>query len=129
VQGGTGLLFPAPSNQNDCVACHQADYNREHTGSGFPTTCLACHTTSTFTGADFRDHDAQYFPIYSGAHNNRWSNTCSTCHTAASNYAVFTCLVCHEHSQSTMDAKHQGRSGYVYDSQECYRCHRNGRAG
>jgi len=129
VPGGTGLVFPTPSNQNDCLACHQADYTREHNGSGFPTDCLACHTTSTFIGADFRDHDAQYFPIYSGAHNNRWNKTCSTCHTSASNYAVFTCLVCHEHDQTRMDDKHRGRSGYVYDSQECYRCHANGRAG
>ncbi|HET9039456.1 MAG TPA: hypothetical protein VFN40_04765, partial [Gemmatimonadales bacterium] len=67
-------------------------------------------------------------PIYSGAHAGRWAS-CATCHTNAANFQAFTCLTCHEHAKSTMDSKHSGRSGYVYDSQACYSCHPRGRAG
>jgi len=113
-----------------CVSCHQTDYNNttnpNHTAAGFPTDCVSCHTTSTWLGAQF-DHDGQYFPIYSGKHRQQWS-ACSDCHQNASSYAVFTCLTCHEHTKSRMDSAHQGRSGYVYDSQACYSCHPRGRS-
>lgn len=110
-----------------CVSCHQADYNSTsnppHTGAGFPATCASCHTTVTWTGAKF-DHDGPYFPIYSGKHLGRWSS-CSTCHTNAANYAQFTCLSCHQ--QVETDGHHRAISGYSYQSQACYSCHRNGR--
>lgn len=121
------LLFPSPSNQNDCYACHETDYQREHSGTGFPTTCLTCHTVDSWSGATFTDHDAQFFPIYSGAHQGRWS-TCQTCHTTASDYHQFTCFQCHEHDQSRMDSAHQDVPNYVYDSQQCYSCHPRGRS-
>jgi DnaJ-class molecular chaperone len=109
-----------------CASCHQRDYDAtvdpNHRTANFPTTCQSCHTTTGWAGARF-DHDAQWFPIYSGAHNGRWS-TCSTCHTNSANYAVFTCLTCH--GQATMDEKHRGRTGYRYDSQACYSCHPRG---
>jgi hypothetical protein len=113
-----------------CVSCHQTDYNNtsnpNHTAAGFPTDCVSCHTTSTWLGAQF-NHDGQYFPIYSGKHRGQW-NACSDCHQNSSSYAVFTCLTCHEHSKSQMDSAHQGRSGYVYDSQACYSCHPRGQS-
>ena len=40
---------------------------------------------------------------------------------------VFTCVVCHDHSQPRMDDKHRGRTGYRYDSTACYACHPTGR--
>jgi hypothetical protein len=111
-----------------CVSCHQSDYNQttnpNHAAASFPTTCAGCHATTTWLGATF-DHDAQFFPINSGAHRGKWSS-CATCHTSPTNYKVFTCLACHEHRQSEMDAKHQGRAGYRYDSQACYACHPRG---
>jgi len=111
-----------------CASCHQADYNQttnpNHASAQFPTACASCHTTSTWLGATF-DHDARYFPIYSGAHRGRWS-TCATCHTSPTDYKVFTCLTCHEHAKTTMDQKHQGRTGYVYQSTACYACHPRG---
>jgi hypothetical protein len=113
-----------------CVSCHQSAYDGTtdpaHQGAQFPTTCQDCHTTTAWSGARF-DHDAPYFPIYSGAHAGRWAS-CATCHTNAANFQAFTCLTCHEHAKSTMDSKHSGRSGYVYDSQACYTCHPRGRA-
>ena len=70
------------------------------------------------------DHDAPFFPIYSGAHRGRWTS-CSSCHTTASSYKAFTCLTCH--AQTEMDGHHRGLSGYRYESQACYTCHPNGR--
>jgi hypothetical protein len=114
----------------DCYSCHRADYdgtnNPNHRSAGFPTDCTGCHTTNGWRPASF-DHDARSFPIYSGAHRGRWSS-CSTCHTSAGNYRVFTCLSCHPHSdRQRTDDKHRNRSGYRYDSAACYQCHPRGR--
>jgi hypothetical protein len=40
-----------PVDASDCVACHQPDYDGQHTGSGYPTNCTACHTATVWTGA------------------------------------------------------------------------------
>lgn len=112
-----------------CASCHLAAYNAttnpNHQAAGFPTDCASCHTTTQWPGAKF-DHDGQFFPIYSGRHAGTWSS-CATCHTTATNYAVFTCLTCH--TKTTTDQQHQGRTGYVYSSANCYACHPRGRAG
>jgi len=108
-----------------CVGCHQADYNGttnpNHIAAGFPTTCQTCHNTSSWLGAVFNH---TYFPI---PHNG--INTCSNCHTNPSNYLVFSCINCHTHDKPTTDAQHQGVGGYVYNSANCYQCHRNGQGG
>jgi len=111
-----------------CVSCHQPDYNGTtnpaHAAAGFPTDCASCHTTTAWTPANF-NHDG-FFPISSGAHRPGVWTSCSTCHTNASNYAVFDCLSCH--GKSTTDSHHSGVNGYVYASANCYSCHKNGRA-
>ncbi|MFN7942612.1 MAG: NAD(P)-binding domain-containing protein [Thermoanaerobaculia bacterium] len=115
---------------SDCYSCHRSDYEAtrdpNHVAQGYPTTCQSCHTTSAWEPATF-DHDAQYFPIYSGAHRGTWSS-CSTCHTVASDYSVFSCIGCHEHDRSRMDSAHHDVGGYHYDSAACYSCHPDGRA-
>ena len=121
---GGGLLFPTPGNPEDCVSCHLADYQREH-GSGLPTTCLDCHNPNRWDEVDF-DHDAAFFPIFSGTHQGRWSE-CTDCHTTPGNYGVFSCLDCHEHSRTLMDEKHGEEPDYVYESVACLSCHPRGR--
>jgi hypothetical protein len=118
-------LFQA-AGDDDCYACHAPDYNQEHSGTGFPTTCETCHSTNTWTGARFDNHDTDYFPIYSGRHNGLWS-TCQTCHENPGDFQVFTCLTCHEHRQSKMDDVHSGTNGYAWDSVLCLNCHPQGR--
>ena len=112
-----------------CASCHTPEYNTttnpNHKTAVFPMTCESCHTTGTWLGATF-DHDPTYFPIYSGAHRNRWTK-CSDCHTSSSDFKVFTCTTCH--LQGPMDSKHRGKSGYVYQSSRCYSCHPRGKAG
>jgi nitrate/TMAO reductase-like tetraheme cytochrome c subunit len=114
-----------------CYDCHRSDYDATndpaHAGAGFGTDCEICHTTSTWSGAQF-DHDGEFFPIYSGTHRGRW-DTCQECHTNASNYAVFDCLSCHPHDdKANTDSQHRGRNGYVYESNACYDCHPRGRS-
>lgn len=123
---GGGLQFPVPASQEECLACHQADFQREH-GSGLPATCLDCHNMNTWDDVDF-DHDAAFFPISSGKHRGVW-NDCSACHTTPGNYSSFSCLGCHEHSQSRMDAEHEDEPGYTYESSACLSCHPTGGGG
>jgi hypothetical protein len=118
---GYALLFPAPRGDQDCVACHRDEYQREHAGSGFPQTCATCHTVQSW--ASTFDHDAQFFRIYSGPHDEKWA-TCATCHTVPTNFGSFTCLTCHEHQRSEMDDKHREVRNYAYESRQCYSCHR-----
>jgi hypothetical protein len=67
-----------------------------------------------------------YFPIYSGKHKNEWDQ-CNECHTNPSNYAVFTCIECHEHNnQNDVDNDHNGVNDYVYESSACLSCHPDG---
>lgn len=114
-----------PAGQNDCVACHQTEYDQQHAGSGFSTQCLDCHTVDTWQGATF-DHDALYFSIYSGRHQGIWQNDCATCHTTPGDFSQFSCFQCHAHRQSKMDDEHSEVSGYVYDSPTCLTCHPTG---
>jgi hypothetical protein len=109
----------------DCAGCHLPLYNAtknpNHIAASFPTTCDACHraTDATWTQAVF-NHTR--FPL-TGPHNA----SCAQCHTNPSSFQVFSCITCHARSQT--DSAHRGRPGYVYDSNACYSCHPNGRAG
>ncbi len=115
---------------SQCVDCHRGDYdatsNPPHGGAGFGIDCESCHSASTWSGARF-DHDSDFFPIYSGKHRRKWDD-CQDCHSNSSNYASFSCLGCHPHSDRTKtDKKHRGKGGYRYDSLACYDCHPRGR--
>ncbi len=119
-----GGVPSTPAGAGDCIACHQADYNEQHAGSGFPTDCTMCHRLTTWGAARF-DHDAKFFPIYSGKHRSAWSS-CADCHQVPADFATFTCLSCHEHERTRMDDEHREVAGYVYDSPSCLSCHPNG---
>jgi hypothetical protein len=113
-----------------CYSCHTTDYNNttnpKHSTLGFSTICTTCHTTVPgWKPATYTQHDAQFFPIYSGRHNKQWT-VCTDCHTNTANYSIFTCLTCHP--KTTMDNAHNGRSGYSYVSAVCYSCHPRGTA-
>ncbi len=113
---------------NQCYDCHKINYdgttNPVHKSAGFGTDCESCHNSTDWVPATF-DHDNQFFPIYSGEHNNEW-NACSDCHTNSSNYQVFECTTCHEHDQNKMDDEHNDVNGYVYESTACLACHPTG---
>ena len=119
------LVYEA-QGQNDCIACHESDYQKEHGGSGYPTQCLECHNQENWDGAGRFDHDGPFFPIYSGAHKGEW-NGCVDCHQAAPIMTSFTCISCHEHNQPDMDGEHDDVDDYVYESLACLSCHPTGR--
>ena len=108
-----------------CSGCHMPDYNKTtnpaHLAAKFPTSCESCHNMTAWVPSTY-NHDSQYFKIYSGRHKSRWT-LCTECHTNASNYSTYSCLVCHEHSKTSMDSAHKGRSGYAYISTTCFSCH------
>jgi hypothetical protein len=104
----------------DCYSCHQADYNNttnpNHKTLSFATACTQCHTTTPgWKPATYAQHDAQFFPIYSGRHNGQW-NACTDCHTNPANYALFNCITCHSNAHS----------GQNYTNAQCYSCHPKG---
>ncbi len=114
----------------ECVSCHQKDYNAaatiNHQQLNFSTACLDCHTTASgWKPAKFTEHDPRFFPIYSGRHSDVW-NDCTECHKQTDNYAVFTCIDCHEHAKSKMDDEHKDEGGYEYNSIACFTCHPRG---
>jgi hypothetical protein len=110
-------------------ACHpQATVNGGHTGiPGYQyvaAQCLSCHPDGR--AGTFAQHDV-IFPIFTGAHANRWAS-CATCHTDPSSRAIFTCSGSGCHQRAQMDDKHKSISGYAFDPAACLRCHPNGRA-
>lgn len=122
----TSGTFEAISS--DCISCHEMDYdmalNPNHKALNFGTDCAACHTLDLdWMPAEYKEHDNEYFPIYSGEHAGEWSD-CIECHPNPSNYKVFTCTTCHGKSET--DGEHNGVGGYVYESGACLACHPNG---
>ncbi len=111
---------------NNCFGCHSDDYNAtaspDHLAAQFGTDCMICHNETEWMPATF-DHDVQYFPIYSGAHNGEW-NECLDCHTNPSNYAEFTCVTCHQNPET--NDEHAGVGGYVFENTACLACHPTG---
>jgi hypothetical protein len=121
------------STPSDCYSCHKADYANTstpgHAAAGFPTTCNTCHTFVDWNGATYTAHDAAYFPIYSGNHKGKWT-TCGDCHSNSANYAVFSCIICHQHSnQTSVTSEHGGVKNFVYNGTSCYSCHPRGSGG
>jgi hypothetical protein len=110
-----------------CVDCHRQDFDGttdpNHAAGGIPTDCAACHGTTTWDGARF-DHDARWFPIFSGKHQGRWQS-CSDCHVSPGDFSQFTCAQCHD--QTRMDDKHREIPGYGPTPADCLRCHPTGR--
>ena len=47
--------------------------------------------------------------------------------TDPANYRIFSCLDSGCHPRDKMDDKHDGKTGYVYDSVVCYSCHPDGK--
>ena len=109
--------FPGVAN-GDCIACHQAAYDGQHGGSGFPTTCLECHTTDSFTGATADHSTASGGFELLGAHA---SLSCQSCHEADGTpkfpgVADDECIACH---QADFDGQHGG-GGFPTTCLECH---------
>jgi hypothetical protein len=108
----------APTDQNDCIACHQSQFDAQH-GTGFRTDCATCHTTDTWLGAAFDHLTASGSFDLVGAHV---AAPCASCHVIPGYAPIYAptsqndCIACH---QSTYDATHVG-SGVPTT---CLTCH------
>ena len=114
----------------DCFSCHENDYmatiNPNHSVLAFGTDCRQCHDlTPGWKPVDYREHDAKFFPIYSGKHQGTWES-CASCHTDPNNYASFSCVICHKDPETSN--LHQLVSGYTYQDNACLACHPTGDA-
>jgi NMD protein affecting ribosome stability and mRNA decay len=113
-----------------CFGCHQTDYNNSsnpgHAAQPqfFPTTCQNCHNTTSWANATFNHTQYSPFPTNHGGANG----VCSTCHINSNDYSVFQCTGCHG-GNNPNNFRHERVSGYVYNSINCYQCHRSGRGG
>ncbi|MBI3179935.1 MAG: hypothetical protein HYZ27_09760, partial [Deltaproteobacteria bacterium] len=132
------IAAPAPHESVDCAGCHQeadrkvvsclpchdheegpmADRHRAVTEYRFTTEgCLSCHPRGEVT-TDPAAH-RPFFPIGQGtAHDDE---SCSDCHTSATDRKVINCVGCHHDSAAT-NAAHR-ISDYRYDSDSCRDCH------
>ena len=80
---------------NQCVGCHQVDYNAtatpNHAAVGFGTDCVTCHSTNAWTTP--YDHSRTQFPL-TGAHK---AATCTQCHAdGVYKGKPTTCVSCHQ---------------------------------
>jgi len=112
-----------------CYSCHQADFtgttNPNHVTAGWPTTCTTCHTTTAWLPATL---PASYHTLFPMTHGNA-NSVCATCHTNSSDYSVFTCTATCHGSGNAANFDHPNVNGYVYNSVNCYACHKNGGGG
>jgi hypothetical protein len=122
---------PANRQVFSCMSgkCHVATTtNALHQGiPGYAYTaaqCLVCHPTGL--RGTFAQHDALFFPIYSGRHSGRWRDDCTVCHQDANRRDTFTCMSAGCHAQSQTNSNHSGVRNYVYAAASCYSCHPRG---
>jgi hypothetical protein len=125
--------FTRPTSQ--CIACHQADYDRTALGSiphagAFPTDCRSCHSTWRFSPATWAEHDV-CFAIRAGPHAGI---KCKDCHqlplppvvagqplTCSPPGPPAHCTSCHTFP---VQKPHPPVPGYYFSDQRCYECHR-----
>lgn len=117
-----------------CESCHFDEFTATtapaHALYGFPQDCRLCHTETAWElgrmTTDEINHDGFFFPVFSGSHRNTWVR-CNECHVSQTDFATFSCILCHEHSDPVRVAgQHQGISGYQFTTQACYSCHPQG---
>ncbi len=124
-----------------CETCHLPSYEATstpvHRTTGFPLTCVDCHTTVSWQPALGLHVPEAVFPIQAGAHDRV---ACQGCHDlglgAVSTAGANTdCVQCHRDSRYQQDS-HAGAMGplgqaYAYQAgvpNFCLVCHPSGRA-
>lgn len=87
-----------PGSEEDCQACHIAQFPDQHQERGFPTDCAICHSPTRFDQGSF-DHEVSSggFDLW-GPHA---SLTCTRCHEPGSFDPRYSpsnaqdCVACH----------------------------------
>jgi hypothetical protein len=108
-----------------CSTCHTKDWNSTnnpvHSATGWPMTCDTCHTTAAWIPATL---PLQYHTMWNPNHGNA-NGVCATCHQNPNDFSVFQCTNCHG-GNNAANFRHPNVNGYVYNSVNCYNCHKNG---
>ena len=104
-----------------CVSCHQTDYNNandpSHQQAQFSTDCTGCHTTNTWTGANF-NHGTTAFPL-TGAHVQL---TCDQCHGDGVYKGKPTaCVSCHQADYNRTTAPNHAAAGFPTNCDACHK--------
>ena len=108
------------STPTTCVGCHTEDYqqttNPNHTDAQFPMECESCHSEISWVPSSF-DHD-EFYPL-TGAHASI-ANECADCHHGDYNNTPNTCVGCHtEDFNQTVNPNHN-TLGLSTDCQSCH---------
>src|SRR6266567_4047430 len=106
--------------QQDGFPCHKSNYtsttNPNHVTAGFPTSCVACHTTTSWAGAVF-DHNKTAFPL-TGAHA---TVACTSCHINNKFAGTPTdCYSCHKSNYTSTTNPNHVTAGFPTS---CVACH------
>jgi mRNA-degrading endonuclease YafQ of YafQ-DinJ toxin-antitoxin module len=114
---GDNLFAGKPT---DCFACHANDFSTAqdpaHTGPGFSTDCVDCHTTAGWKPADF-DHNATAFPL-TGEHAE---TDCQSCHVNNNYQLVYTdCFQCHQANFQSASSPNHVAGGFSHDCTPCH---------
>jgi len=114
---GDGVYKGKPTT---CVSCHQPDYNNakdpNHAQAQFSTDCTSCHTTTTWSGANF-NHNTTAFPL-TGAHVQL---TCDQCHSdGVYRGKPTTCVSCHQTDFNNTTTPNHAQAQFPTD---CTACH------
>jgi hypothetical protein len=104
----------------DCVACHQAAYNRtsnpNHAAGGFSTRCQDCHQTAAWKPAAL-DHNRTRFPL-SGAHTGL---ACERCHVGGRYAGTSTqCVACHDADYRRVTNPNHITAGFPTTCENCH---------
>jgi len=144
--------------KSDCYSCHAVDYNNtvnpNHKTSGFPTTCVQCHSTNpgwkpaTFNHTNFPLTLGHAGPVCTDCHKNgnytSTSSECYSCHSADYNNSTnpnhktvgfaTTCTQCHTTNpdwKPATYAQHDAKEFPIYSGKHrgqwnnCNECHTN----
>jgi len=105
---------------NTCIGCHTADFNNttnpDHEVAMFPTDCITCHSQSAWAPSTF-NHSTVY-PL-TGAHATI-ANNCVECHANGYNNTPNTCVGCHQSDFNTSSNPNHPAIGI---STDCVACH------
>jgi len=117
----TGQVYVG--TQSDCASCHLPEFQAAtappHVSLGFSQDCEQCHDTRSWGSGNW-DHQ---FPINGGDHGGL---DCFDCHNNPANRQLFSCIDCHEHTESQTNDDHDEVTGYTYTTAGCYSCHPTG---
>ncbi|MCB0707506.1 MAG: hypothetical protein KDC34_19460 [Saprospiraceae bacterium] len=120
---------------NDCVSCHNGNYNNtpstcvgchlqdftqttnpDHQAAQFPTDCESCHSENTWIPSNF-NHDI-YYPL-TGEHLVI-ADDCNACHNGNYTNTPNTCVGCHT---SDFNQSVNPNHGAIGIPMECDMCH------